>query len=91
MYSSGNIDVRIWVHLFESRSIYTTTFNINKFYVFLSECIDAILKDVWTNSDYLPIHRQIVLITDAMCLLRGTDWIHYNITALEKFLLEFEW
>jgi hypothetical protein len=56
-------------------TVYTTGFNIHKFYVLPTQCIYVFCVDLRINSDYFPIQHQLFGFYngDGVCLLRGTD------------------
>ena len=52
-------------------------FNIQQFYVLPTHCIYVFCVDLRTNSHYFPIQHKLTGLynRDAVCLLRGTDWV----------------
>jgi len=52
-------------------------FNIQQSYVLPTHCIYVFCVDLRTNSHYFPIQHYLTDFynTDALCLLRGTDWV----------------
>ena len=58
-----------------SSYLYTSTNNIQQFYVLPTLCIYVFCVDLRTNSHYFPIQLTGYYNPGAVCLLRGTDWI----------------
>jgi hypothetical protein len=48
-------------------TIYTTVFNIQKFYVQPTQCIYVFCVDPRTNSDYFPVHYQVTGLYNRDC------------------------
>ena len=61
-------------------------FNIQQFYVLLTQCIYVFCVDLKTNSDYFPIQHWLVFITETECLLRGTAWVFIYNSDYSKLL-----
>jgi len=58
-----------------------TIYNVTKFDVLSTECIQVICVDLNTSRDYLPIRHYLTGFynREGECLLRGTDWVFkYN-------------
>jgi hypothetical protein len=66
-------------------TIYTTMYNIKKFYVLFTQIIYVIFTNLGVNSDFFSCTGLTVLFCnwDTMCLLRGTSWI-FKICKLEQ-------
>jgi hypothetical protein len=61
---------------FKIQRIRSTKFNSHRFYVLPTQCIYVFGMNLWTNSDYFPIHNYVLpFITVTECFLRGTNWM----------------